>query len=175
MTSATERAAWERAWMGLGVAAPPANEYDELMRRYGEEHRAYHTRQHLEECLTWLALVRAQCAHADEIALALWYHDAIYQPRRADNEALSAAWLELVARQAGIATPATERMRELVLATRHDAVPSGADAQILVDIDLSILGARISLGAWSAVSPSTSENPEEFHRPPAHLFGRVFL
>jgi predicted metal-dependent HD superfamily phosphohydrolase len=119
-------------------------EYDTLIACYAEPHRAYHTRQHLEECLTQLDQVRAQCAHPDEVALALWYHDAIYKPRRSDNEALSADWLVRVAKQVCSESAAVERMRRLVLATRHDAVPSAIDEQILVDVDLSVLGAAPS-------------------------------
>ena len=143
MTSATDRGAWERAWEGLGVVAPGAAEYDKLVECYAERHRAYHTRQHLEECLTQLGQVRELCSHADAVALALWYHDAIYKPRRSDNEVRSADWLAKVADQVGVPAPAVTRMRELVLATRHEAVPGDIDAQILVDIDLSILGAPI--------------------------------
>lgn len=141
MTTATDREAWEKAWQGLGVVAPPKVEYEKLIASYAEQHRAYHTRQHLEECLTRLREVRGMCAHSNEVALALWYHDAIYVPRRSDNETRSAEWLVTVANQVSVPTAAIGRMRELVLATKHDAVPVGIDAQILVDIDLSILGA----------------------------------
>lgn len=34
-----------------------------------------------------------------------------------------------------------ERIRALVMVTRHDALPATADEQLLVDVDLSILGA----------------------------------
>jgi len=136
-----DRNAWERAWQGLGVAAPAAVEHEKLIACYAEKHRAYHTLQHLEECLTQLDQVRALCSHPDEVALALWYHDAIYKPRRSDNEARSADWLVNVAKQIAVTTSYIERMRKLVLATRHNTVPEDIDAQILVDIDLSILGA----------------------------------
>lgn len=141
MTAATDREAWEKAWQGLGVAAPPKLEYDKLIAAYTEPHRAYHTRQHLEECLTRLREVRGMCSHPDEVELALWYHDAIYAPRRSDNETRSADWLVKIANQISVPVTVIGRMRELVLATRHDAIPAGIDAQILVDIDLSILGA----------------------------------
>lgn len=141
MTSATDREAWESAWSGLDVATPPVREYDVLIACYAEPHRAYHTRQHIEECLTQLDQVRNLCEHPDEVALALWYHDAIHKQRRSDNEVRSADWLVRLATQVDVPAVATERMRELVLATCHEAVPVDIDAQILIDIDLSILGA----------------------------------
>jgi len=141
VSAATDRAAWEQTWAGLGVAAPGAREQAALLAAYAEPHRAYHTRQHLEECLVQAQQVRSLCRHADEVALALWYHDAIYRPRRSDNEMRSTDWLARDARQVGVAAASIDRLRTLVLATRHDAHPVEPDAQILVDIDLSILGA----------------------------------
>ena len=60
---------------------------------------------------------------------------------RHDNEARSADWAQQALRAAGVAEDAARRVHALVMATRHDAQPEGTDAQLLVDIDLSILGA----------------------------------
>jgi predicted metal-dependent HD superfamily phosphohydrolase len=46
-----------------------------------------------------------------------------------------------VLRAAGAAPASVDRVRALVLATRHDALPADADAALLVDVDLAILGA----------------------------------
>ena len=74
--------------------------------------------------------------------LALWFHDAIYQPKRNDNEDKSADWGAEVLARAGAPASVVDRFRGLVLATRHEAQPQSADARLLVDIDLSILGAE---------------------------------
>ena len=134
-------AQWEATWAGLGVTPAPRQAFDRLRRRYDEAHRAYHTREHLEHCLSLLAGVRGQCEHPDEVALALWFHDAIYEPLRSDNEAASADWLAAVARAAGVDETSTARMHALVMVTRHDAPVRRDDERILVDIDLAILGA----------------------------------
>ena len=42
----------------------------------------------------------------------------------------------------GAQAEAAGRVAGLVLATKHDALPDGADARLLVDVDLSILGAE---------------------------------
>lgn len=138
---ATDFAGWSRAWAGLGVASAPEDVFSELLSRYGQAHRAYHVRRHLEDCLASLNEVRAQCEHPDEVAIALWFHDAIYEPRRSDNEAASADWLTRVARDAGVPASSVARMHALVMATRHTASADEHDAKMLVDIDLSILGA----------------------------------
>jgi predicted metal-dependent HD superfamily phosphohydrolase len=144
------RRSWAAAWWGLGAHADAALR-DELLRCYAEPHRRYHTRQHLHECLAWLPRLAAEADHPAEVALALWFHDAIYRPERHDNEALCAEWARSAIWAAcgassanwaaGSASAVAERVHALVLATRHAAEPQGADQQVLVDIDLAILGA----------------------------------
>ena len=135
------RANWNAAWHALGVAAPDEALCAELQRRYAEPQRHYHTMQHLGECLAWFELEQALAEHPAEVALALWFHDAVYDVHAHDNEARSADWARQALLAAGVDAEAAERVHALVMATRHDAVPEGRDAELLIDIDLSILGA----------------------------------
>lgn len=134
-------AAWQGAWRELGVASAPCAVHAELIRRYSEPHRAYHTLQHLAECLQWRQRFPAPVSMAAEIELALWFHDAIYDPVRHDNEERSANWLDQVAHDAGLGEEVRLRLRDLVMVTRHDAAPLSLDQAVLVDTDLAILGA----------------------------------
>ena len=145
MTPEALRANWNEAWQALGVTATNNAPNDalcaELQRRYGEPQRHYHTMQHLGECLAWFEREEALAEHPGEVALALWFHDAIYDVHAHDNEARSADWARQALLAAGVNAEAAERVHALVMATRHDAVPEGRDAELLIDIDLSILGA----------------------------------
>jgi predicted metal-dependent HD superfamily phosphohydrolase len=131
---------WESLWRGFGVAAP-MHEYAALTARYAEPHRHYHTTQHIAACLLHFDAAHELCEHPEDVELALWFHDAVYEPRARDNEAQSAQWALRVMCECGIAREAQERVRTLIMATCHDALPDTQDAQVLVDIDLSILGA----------------------------------
>lgn len=142
MTPEALRANWSSAWHALGVASPGDALCDELQRRYAEPQRHYHTMQHLGECLTWFEREKALAEHPGEVALALWFHDAIYDVHAHDNEARSADWAREALLEAGADGDAAGRVHALVMATRHDAVPEGRDAELLIDIDLSILGAE---------------------------------
>lgn len=135
------RANWNAAWHALGVAAPDEALCAELQQRYAEPQRHYHTVQHLGECLAWFEREKPRAEHPAEVALALWFHDAIYDVHAHDNEARSADWARQALLAAGVNAEAAERVHALVMATRHDAVPEGRDAELLIDIDLSILGA----------------------------------
>jgi predicted metal-dependent HD superfamily phosphohydrolase len=133
--------AWQRAWSALGVRGADPALLDELVRCYAEPHRKYHTRQHLRECFAQFELLRDAAEHPEAIELALWFHDAIYDTHRDDNEQRSADWARSSVLAAGAPPAAAHRIHALVMVTRHDAVPATTDERILVDVDLSILGA----------------------------------
>ena len=97
--------------------------------------------QHLDECFEKLDELHPLARYPAEVELALWFHDAIYDVKQHDNEERSAEWARASAAAAGVFTEVCERVYSLILTTRHKAVPHGMDAEILVDVDLSILGA----------------------------------
>ena len=135
-------ASWRRVWQELGAQRTNAGLHHQLMACWNEARRRYHTVQHLGECLAQFAPVRSQAQRPAEVELALWFHGAIYDPRRTDNELFSANWARSSVLQAGLAPDVADRVHALVIATRHEAVPEDSDAQLLVDVDLSILGAE---------------------------------
>jgi predicted metal-dependent HD superfamily phosphohydrolase len=132
---------WRSTWYGLGVTAPDEGLYHELIARYTEPHRRYHTTQHLDECFARLDEARDLADRIYEIELALWFHDAVYGTRNQDNEEQSAEWAQAAVEQAGLAGAVEARVHALILATKHDAEPTTADAALLIDVDLAILGA----------------------------------
>jgi predicted metal-dependent HD superfamily phosphohydrolase len=136
---------WLTLWQRLGAPRHAdgalADAFAALTARYAETHRHYHTAQHIAECLTHFDSAQALCEQEAEVELALWFHDAIYAPRAKDNEAKSAAWALRVMVDAGIDTSPRARVHALIMKTCHDALPTTQDEQVLVDIDLAILGA----------------------------------
>jgi predicted metal-dependent HD superfamily phosphohydrolase len=124
------------------VTAPGARILAALLDCYAEPHRAYHTLQHLEECFAQLDAAVDLAERPGEIAIALWFHDAVYDTHRADNEARSADWAREVVTQSGGSDEVALRVSQLVLATRHSGAPAEPDARLLVDIDLAIFAAE---------------------------------
>jgi predicted metal-dependent HD superfamily phosphohydrolase len=131
---------WQATWHGLGLAARPQL-YEEVCLRYAESHRAYHTLNHLQECFAHFDQARHLATHPSEVELALWFHDAIYDTRAADSEEQSAAWAAQSLTVAGAAPEQIERVSGLVLATKHATSHGSPDQAVLLDTDLSILGA----------------------------------
>ena len=133
---------WLRTWHDLQMPVPAPDVLAALLAAWAEPQRRYHTPQHLRECLDLFARDRALAERPGEVALALWFHDAVYDPRGHGNEAASARWASRVLHEAGAGAVVVERVEALIMATCHDALPSTPDAQLLVDIDLAILGAE---------------------------------
>ena len=132
---------WQRAWQGLG-ATPPAGLLPALLAAYAEPQRRYHTQQHLAECLVHFEAVQNQAQRPAELELALWFHDAVYDVKAKDNELRSAQSAAQALGEAVLTESSLGgRVHELIMATRHEALPEHDDARLLVDIDLAILGA----------------------------------
>lgn len=136
--------AWRALWTRLGARSDAGPLHAVVLGRYAEPHRAYHTGEHIARTLTLLDGVRARLGEPDEAELAVWLHDLVYDPRASDNEAqsaeIAAAWLSA----GGVGAPRVERVRALILATRHAGATSAADlddTRYVLDADLSILGA----------------------------------
>lgn len=118
----------------------------ELSALYRQPGRHYHGLAHIEALLALVREQRAVLADAQAVEAAVWFHDAIYDSRRSDNEARSAALA--AERLASSVEPARlSRIVAMIEATATHALPDlddkGAkdDAALFLDMDLSILGA----------------------------------
>lgn len=118
----------------------------EVMERYSEPHRAYHTLDHIEFCLTLLDSVQLQAYdpdHPDDydaIATALWYHDVVYDTHAKDNEEKSVDYARGHLASLGCTSAFLERVIVLIMATKHNTVLTDNDEQLIADIDLASLG-----------------------------------
>lgn len=132
---------WQRMWRGLGVSGDGLVVFHRLLARYAEPERKYHTQQHLSECLAGVDTVAHLALQPAEVEAALWFHDAVYALQRHDNEVQSADLARAALTAAQVPHAVVERVAALVLATQHSAAPQEPDAQLVVDVDLAILGA----------------------------------
>ena len=111
---------------------------DALIAVYSAPGRHYHNLAHIQDCLTALARVDGLSEiEYEALSEAIWWHDVVYDPTRADNEELSAQLAEAhvgfdIAREVG---------RLIRLTKTHAVEPGDRLGAILISIDLSILGA----------------------------------
>jgi predicted metal-dependent HD superfamily phosphohydrolase len=133
------RERWGALCMRMGCDAA-LDKFDQLTTAYAEPLRAYHTAQHIDECLTLLDTVAHALQSPDDVELAIWLHDVVYDPQAKDNEVrstqLAVQWF------AQMAADRQDSLRRRILATqRHMPCPEDSDGQALLDIDLAILAA----------------------------------
>ncbi|HLR84004.1 MAG TPA: hypothetical protein VK059_03590 [Nocardioidaceae bacterium] len=110
----------------------------DLERRWTEHHRHHHDLSHLHDVLAALDVLReaGESFDVDVVRRAAWFHDAIYDPRRDDNEERSARLaLDLL----GSDENAVEVARLVRVTRTHEADPDDANAAALCDADLSVL------------------------------------
>ena len=132
---------WRSTWEDLRLPEHEPSVFHEILHRYAEPHRAYHTAQHLQECRESFERARAGAEDPGAVQIALWFHDAVYDTHRSDNEDRSAEWAVRVLAGAGASNVLKDSVRSLIHATTHGTAPGSRDAALTADIDLSILGA----------------------------------
>ncbi len=132
--------AWHTAWLALSGRAGDEALLQALVARHSEPHRHYHTLAHLHACLRHLPDLCRLATHPDEVALALWFHDAIYDIGATNNERRSADWATRALLSASVESAVARRVSALIMVTRHDEAPRTLDEQVMLDVDLAILG-----------------------------------
>lgn len=135
---------WMRLCERLG-AQPESGEslYRRLESLYAVPPRRYHTLGHVEACLQVFDGFRTLSLDADLVEFAIFLHDCVYDPRRNDNERRSAETGEAMLAEIGAAR-FSQLVRELILATRHEGAGATRDERLLMDVDLSVLGADVA-------------------------------
>jgi len=129
---------------GLGKK-PDGETYGALIKAHAQPHRAYHTLDHIAACLRHLDVVRDKAERPEEIEIALWFHDAVYEPFSATNEEDSAEWAADWLQDRGLGKAAIARIADHILDTKSHDTPATLDGQFMLDIDLSILGTPVPI------------------------------
>ncbi|MFG2784465.1 hypothetical protein ACGFY7_42395 [Streptomyces prunicolor] len=171
------RARWTRALEGArtpgGTPArtpdggPDPSPYAEnLLARWQEPQRHYHTLTHLTSVLDHIDVLEKHAEDPDVVRLAAWFHDAVYLPDRSENEERSARLAERALTEAGVPEARTAEVARLVrLTITHDPADDDRDGQVLCDADLAILAAPPS-----AYAAYTAAVREEYHFVPNYAF-----
>jgi predicted metal-dependent HD superfamily phosphohydrolase len=128
------------AWAELAGDTPISRtEWAALIDAWSEPHRQYHDLSHLAAVLGLVGQLDAAATDPAAVRLAAWYHDAVYDPTRGDNEEVSAARAGAGLRGLVSDERAAEVERLVLLTTTHDAAPEDANGAVLCDADLAVL------------------------------------
>ncbi|MFJ3642670.1 hypothetical protein ACIPRD_23305 [Streptomyces sp. NPDC090108] len=149
-----------------GGGPDPARYADDLLARWQEPQRKYHTVTHLAAVLDRIDLLAEHACDPDAVRLAAWFHDAVYLPERSENEERSAHLAERALTEAGVPGEKVAEVARLVrLTVTHDPADDDRDGQVLCDADLAILAAPPA-----AYAAYTAEVREEYHFVPNTAF-----
>ena len=85
--------------------------------------------------------MRDQLQHPGDAALAVWFHDAVYDPRRSGNEQASASLGRRYLKAAGSPPTQVDRIASMILDTRHHGPAASPAGALVADADLAILAA----------------------------------
>ena len=114
----------------------------DLLDRWAEPHRRYHTTQHLREVLAALDFVSAGADVPVAVRCAAYWHDAVYDPTAPDNERRSAALASTALGRLGLAPQLVRDVTRLILlTTSHAPAPDDLPGALLCDADLAVLAA----------------------------------
>ncbi|NDZ76509.1 hypothetical protein G3I36_36800 [Streptomyces sp. SID10362] len=149
-----------------GAAPDPAPYADNLLARWQEPQRRYHTLAHLTAVLDHVDVLAEHADDVDAVRLAAWFHDAVYLPERSENEERSARLAERALPEAGVPAEKTAEVARLVrLTVTHAPAGDDRDGQVLCDADLAILASPPSVYA-----AYTAAVREEYHFVPNAAF-----
>jgi predicted metal-dependent HD superfamily phosphohydrolase len=123
----------------LGVH-PSHDVFPDLAAAYSAPQRHYHDASHIDACLAQCRTHSDLAEHPAEVEVALWFHDAIYDTHRDDNEERSAAWARQYLERERADDARIARVHGLIIATRHLTPAVDSDQALLLDVDLGILG-----------------------------------
>lgn len=116
---------------------------DRLLARHREPHRRYHGIAHIAWVIRHVAELSEEEAPVDldAIIAAAFYHDAVYDPARDDNEAVSAMLARRDLGSLGWGAARADAVAQMIEATRDHREATDLDTAILLDADLAVLGA----------------------------------
>lgn len=112
----------------------------EIETHYSNEQRHYHTLKHLEHLLNQLQEIKPFLKDWNTILFTLFYHDAIYDVLKPDNEEKSAGLAEKRMQELLVPDEMIRCCKEQILATKTHIRSEEVDTNYFTDADLSVLG-----------------------------------
>jgi predicted metal-dependent HD superfamily phosphohydrolase len=124
-----------------GGAHLQSNLWNDLHSAYTDSSRHYHNLTHLENLYTQLLPVKNNIENWDAVLFALFYHDAVYNTLKHNNEEKSAELAQEHMQLIRVPPATIDRTVAHILATKAHVISEDNDTNLFTDADLSILGA----------------------------------
>lgn len=139
----TDRDKFLDLWQRIGAKGDGLAVFDNLKKLYSESHRKYHNANHIHQCLEQFEYVRHLPNDPEAVEMAIWFHDAIYDPRCRNNEFESALFAFSALKDMELRSDWRAWVYILIRSTKHSSLQpeeKEIDIQVINDIDLLSLG-----------------------------------
>lgn len=164
------RVAWQRH-VGQGTVADET--FAALIARHRAPGRHYHGERHVQWVVRHvLDLVeRTDVTDLDAVVAAAFFHDAVYEPDRDDNEVRSAELADTTLSKLGWDADRRRRVVAMIVATEHLSGPAPTDSRVddtSIDAETAVLLAA-DLAVLAADPGAYSDYARAIRREYAHL------
>lgn len=157
-------------WQNIPLTCTPdaaLSVFAGLKKRYAQKSRHYHNFDHLETMFRLFDDYHQHLQNPDVVALAIFFHDVMYDASCKDNEEKSAVLAEKKLLKMGFPKDKTELVSTFILTTQNHSLPENAhpDLAFFLDFDLAILGA-----SWEAYEAYAQKIRKEYRIYPDLLY-----
>ncbi len=158
---------WSTLMDSLGTPKGNKPIFERLLEHYREPHRFYHTLKHIVAMLDEFEEVSHLVKNPHRVRMAIWYHDAVYEQGdgTTSDEEKSAQLAASDLQRLGFQDEDNKDVCRLILMTNHKHHAYDVDAQVLLDLDLAILGkGKVEFDEYEmAISLEYSFVPKEIY------------
>jgi predicted metal-dependent HD superfamily phosphohydrolase len=116
-----------------------------LEKLYGSKKRHYHTLTHIEQVYFLLEKHKNEIADWETLVWSIFYHDAVYNVLKSNNEEQSAVLAAKHLRLLGIDNQRVKKCCQQIIATKQHEKTGDYDTDLFTDADLAILGSEESV------------------------------
>lgn len=131
---------WKNLWKRIGGSGDSTEIYDDLIQHYSQPNRKYHNMAHIAHCLEEFDQIKESLDNPDLVEVAIWFHDAVYDPKNKDNEEKSAELAYKTLKHRDLSESFAQKVKEMIINSDHSGEVGDNDTKYLLDIDLAILG-----------------------------------
>jgi pantetheine-phosphate adenylyltransferase len=133
---------WQDLWARIGAKGNAPEAFEQLYASYSDSDRHYHSLDHIFDCLVQLEAIEGfvNIQERNQVELALWIHDKVYNPEATNNEEQTAEFARSFLEKHDVSEHLIQPVLRLILATKHNKTETTLTSQLICDIDLASLG-----------------------------------
>ncbi|UKN01885.1 hypothetical protein K6119_19360 [Paracrocinitomix mangrovi] len=114
--------------------------WNEIKENYDSTTRFYHNLTHLSEMFRYAFEFQSAFKDFEVVLYSIFYHDIVYDAASKDNEEKSAEIAKERLQKLGFEIDRVEEVFNQIIATKFHELSTDNDTNLLLDIDMSILG-----------------------------------